>query len=642
MLLLFLAYLGGILTILSPCILPVLPFVFARSDQPFRRSGLPLLAGMAVTFALVASLATVGGGWAVRANQFGRIAALVLFGIFGLTLIFSSLADRLSRPFVRLGNRLSQNPDGGPSVANSFLLGIGTGLLWAPCAGPILGLILTGAALGGASVHTTVLLLAYAAGAATSLTVALLAGGRVFAAMKRGLGAEEWIRRILGVAVLVGVVAVAFGLDRGILTRLSLSSTNGLEQRLVDRFHPQPQPPASNDAMMAGNDAMAPSNAMMAPGNAMTANGGAMTANKDQTANNAMMAGNNAMMSGNQPSGNQPKMTGNNAMMAAGGSSSTAAPGIDLSGATLWINSQPLTMDSLRGKVVVIDFWTYSCINCLRTLPYIKAWNEKYKNSGLVIIGVHTPEFPFEKDESNVRKAVHDLGITYPVAMDNDYRIWRSVNNEYWPAHYFFDATGKLRFHHFGEGGYDESESWIRTLLEEANHKPLPGSATQIAATGAEAAADSNDVKSPETYVGYHRADNFASPEGFNQNEAQVYTAPSDLKLNQWAFAGKWQDERQIATALAPAAAIVYRFHARDLHLVLGPSRSGQTIRFRITIDGKAPGADHGVDTDADGYGTVKDNRLYQLIRQHGAIQDHTFRIEFLSPGVEAYAFTFG
>ena len=622
MFLLFLAYVGGILTILSPCILPVLPFVFARSDQPFRKSGAPLLAGMAVTFALVASLATVGGGWAVRANQFGRIAALVLFGIFGLTLIFSSLAERLSRPLVRLGNRLSQNSDAGPSATNSFLLGIGTGLLWAPCAGPILGLILTGAALGGASVHTTVLLLAYAAGAATSLAIALLAGGRVFAAMKRSLGAEEWIRRALGVAVLAGVIAVAFGLDRGLLTRLSLSSTSNLEQRLVDRFHPKPPESVAND------QAMAPGNAMMAGNNAMMAGG-----------NQGAMSGSNAMMAG----GNQPAMAGNNAMMAAGGGSAPgAAPTTDLSGATAWINSPPLTLASLRGKVVLIDFWTYSCINCLRTLPYIKAWNEKYKDSGLVIIGVHTPEFPFEKDESNVRKAVRDLGITYPVAMDNDYRIWRSFNNEYWPAHYFIDATGKLRFHHFGEGGYDESENWIRTLLEEANHKPLPGSPAQIAASGAEAASDSGDVKSLETYIGYHRAENFASPGGFNQNEAQVYEAPPNLKLNEWALAGKWQDERQIATSLAASSAIVFRFHARDLHLVLGPSKAGKPIRFRVTIDGKAPGADHGVDTDADGYGTVTEDRLYQLVRQHGAIQDRTFRIEFLVPGVEAYSFTFG
>src|ERR1700678_4100685 len=412
MFLLLLAYFGGVLTILSPCILPVLRVVFARSDQPFRKSGLPLLAGMSITFALVASLATVGGGWAVRANQFGRVAALVLFGLFGLTLLFSSLAERLSRPLVRLGNRLSNNS--GASALNSFLLGIGTGLLWAPCAGPILGLILTGAALGGASAHTAILLLSYAAGAATSLAIALLAGGRVFAAMKRSLGAEEWIRRVLGVAVLAAVAAAAFGLDRGVLTRLSLASTSGLEQRLVDRFRPGAKRIVVNQTIDVG-------------------------------------AG--------------------------------TAPGVlpDLSGATLWINSPPLTPASLRGKVVLVDFWTYSCINCLRTLPYIKAWNEKYKDSGLVIIGVHTPEFPFEKDEGNVRRAVKDLGLVYPVPMDNDYKIWRSFNNEYWPADYFIDATGQIRFHHFGEGGYEESEGWIRSLLEEANHTPLPANETKIA-----------------------------------------------------------------------------------------------------------------------------------------------------------------
>jgi cytochrome c biogenesis protein CcdA/thiol-disulfide isomerase/thioredoxin len=585
MLLLLLAYFGGILTILSPCILPVLPFVFARSDQPFRKSGLPLLAGMVVTFALIASLATVGGGWAIRANQFGRAAALVLFGIFGLTLLFSSLAERLSRPFVRLGNSLSQSSGEGPNVANSFLLGIGTGLLWAPCAGPILGLILTGAALGGASAHTTVLLLAYAAGAATSLTLALLAGGRVFSAMKRSLGAEEWIRRILGVAVLAGVVAVAFGLDRGVLTRLSLASTSGFEQRLVDRLHPQ------NDQMMARNPQGTPiSNEMTGPSASGSASGDALS---------------------------------------------------QINGATAWINSPPLTPESLRGKVVLVDFWTYSCINCIRSLPYIKAWYAKYKDDGLVVIGVHTPEFPFEKDEANVQKAVRDLGVLYPVAMDNDYRIWRNFNNQYWPAHYFIDATGHVRYHHFGEGNYDESEKWIRGLLEEANHKPLPDAATQVAATGAEAAA-SDDTQSPETYIGYERAQNFASPDGFNQDDVQLYRAPAKLQKNQWALEGNWLDEGQIATSLAPAGSILYCFHARDLHLVLGPAKDGKPIRFRVTLDGKAPGADHGVDTDAEGYGTVTDNRLYQLIRQQGAIQDRTFRIEFLVPGVQAYAFTFG
>jgi len=318
---------------------------------------------------------------------------LVLFGVFGLTLLFSSLAELLSRPLVQLGNRLSQKTDAGPSITNSFLLGIGTGLLWTPCAGPILGLILTGAALGGASVHTAALLLAYAAGAATSLSVALLAGGRVFAAMKRSLGAEEWIRRILGVAILAGVAAVALGLDRGVLTRVSLASTGGIEQGLVDRFHPQPkQAVVPNDQMVAASDKV------MAPG--------------DQ-----MMAGNDQMMAANPH-----KAAALDAMT--GPSSSNGAPGPvleQISNATLWINSPALTPASLRGKVVLVDFWTYSCINCLRTLPFIKAWYAKYRDSGLVIIGVHTPEFPFEKDEANVRKAVKELGISYPVAMDNDY-----------------------------------------------------------------------------------------------------------------------------------------------------------------------------------------------------------------------------
>jgi cytochrome c biogenesis protein CcdA/thiol-disulfide isomerase/thioredoxin len=578
MLLFFLAYLGGILTILSPCILPVLPFVFARADHPFRKSGLPLLAGMAVTFAAVASLATVGGGWAVRANQFGRIASLILFAIFGLTLLFSSLADRLTRPLVQLGNKLTQKSGTTPGVLNSFLLGIATGLLWAPCAGPILGLILTGAALGGATSHTTLLLLAYAAGAATSLAVALFAGGRVFAAMKRSLGAEEWIRRALGVAILTGVVAAAFGLDRGILTRLSLASTSNLEQSLVNRLHQnQPTRPTLNqDVTVTGTGDLLP----------------------------------------------------------------TTLP--ELTGATLWLNSAAITPASLQGKVVLVDFWTYSCINCLRTLPYIKAWYEKYKDDGLVVIGVHTPEFPFEKDESNVRKAVRDLGIQYPVAMDNDYRIWQAFHNQYWPAHYFFDATGKLRYHQFGEGDYDKSEQWIRYLLEQANHKPITGSPTQIAAAGAMAAADSTDNQSPETYLGYQRAASFASPGGLTHDAPQLYRVPDSLNLNQWGLAGRWHDAAQIATLESPTGSIAFRFHARDLHLVLGPTANGKPIRFRVTLDGKAPGASHGTDTDAQGYGTVSENRLYQLIRQQDAVKDRTFRIDFLTPGVRAYSFTFG
>jgi cytochrome c biogenesis protein CcdA/thiol-disulfide isomerase/thioredoxin len=583
--LLVLAYLGGILTILSPCILPVLPFVFARSDQPFRRSGLPLLAGMAATFALVASLVTVGGAWAVRANQFGRIAALILFAIFGLTLLFSSLAERLARPLVRLGGRLSGGSEAGGGAGRSFVLGIATGLLWTPCAGPILGLILTGAALSGASARTAILLLAYAAGAATSLTLALLAGGRVFRAMKRSLGAEIWVRRILGVAVLAGVAAVAFGLDRGVLTRLSLAGTSNLEQRLVEIAAPVKQ---QNQAMKSDDKP--------------------------------------AMM-----------------MMAAGGDSADVPQTLpDLSGATAWINSPPLSAESLRGKVVVIDFWTYSCINCLRSLPTIQAWNEKYKDSGLVVIGVHTPEFPFEKDEANVRKAVRELGIDYPVAMDNDYRLWRAFHNRFWPAHYFIDATGRVRFHHFGEGDYEQSEAWIRSLLEERNHQKPPELAVKRSATGAEAFSEAENVQSPETYIGYIRAKSFASPGGFNEDAPQLYRAPARLELNDWALQGRWQDESQIATLLSAQGGLVYRFHARDLHLVLGPTSAGKPVRFRVTLDGKPPGADHGEDCGEDGVGTVTDSRLYQLIRQKSGVRDRLFRIEFLAPGVQAFAFTFG
>jgi cytochrome c biogenesis protein CcdA/thiol-disulfide isomerase/thioredoxin len=507
-----LAFLGGVLTILSPCILPILPFTFARADQPFRKSGLPLLLSMAVTFAAVASLAVVGGSWLVRANQYGRIAALIVFAILGLSLLWPAFAERLSRPFVQLGNRLtnSASSDSRGGVLQSLLLGVATGLLWAPCAGPILGLILAGAALQGASAHTTLLLFTYAVGSISSLAVALLAGGRVFAAMKRSLGAEEWIRRILGVAVLAGVFMVAFGLDRGLLTRLSLSSTSGVEQSLLDRFHPRSTDKPADQMMMTSSST-----------------GGSTKV--------SVLAG--------------------------------------LSGATDWINSPPLTADQLKGKVVLVDFWTYSCINCLRTLPYLRAWADKYNDNGLVVIGVHTPEFPFEKDLSNVQKAVHEFGITYPVAMDNNNKIWNAFSNQYWPAHYFIDATGKVRFHHFGEGSYDESERWIQDLLKERNaQQTLPAGIVNVQAHGAEAAPDMDDVRSPETCVGYQRAQHFASPGGLNHDDPKLYSIPPQLELNQWALAGKWIDQGQIAVLTSARGKIAFRFHARDLHLVLGPS----------------------------------------------------------------------
>ena len=571
MILLLLSYLGGVLTILSPCILPVLPFVFARSDQPFRRSGLPLLAGMAVTFALIASIATLGGSWAVHANQAGRWAALVLLALFGLTLLLPSLSDRLTRPLVALGSRLSNTANEGGGVGASLLLGVATGLLWAPCAGPILGLILTGAAINGASANTTLLLLAYAAGAATSLAAALLIGGRLFAAMKRSLGAGEWIRKVLGAAVLAGVVAIGLGLDTGVLTQLSLTRTNGLETALLEKV------------------------------------------GLGRKTTSTAVAGSSLPVEGEMP---------------------------ELNGAVQWLNSQPLTRAQLRGKVVLVDFWTYSCINCLRALPYVEAWSRKYAASGLVVIGVHAPEFAFEKDPANVARAVRELGVTYPVALDNNLAIWSAFNNQYWPAHYFMDAQGRIRHHHFGEGEYDQSERVIQQLLREAGRTNVPGGIVDPKATGAQAQGMTDAQTSPETYVGYGRGANFAAGPA-EADKSKTYQTPFPLQMHQWGLTGRWTIAQEKSALDAAGGSITFRFHARDLHLVLGPGADGKPVRFVVTLDGQPPGAGHGVDVDASGNGTVTTQRLYQLIR-NSAPGDHTFVIRFLDSNVQAYAFTFG
>jgi cytochrome c biogenesis protein CcdA/thiol-disulfide isomerase/thioredoxin len=436
-----LAYLGGVLTVISPCILPVLPFVFARADRSFARNGLPMLVGVALTFAVVASFAAVAGGWVVEANQYGRIAALVLMAALGLTLIFPELADRVMRPLVSMGAKLSASAerDAGndnAAIVPSLLLGVATGFLWAPCAGPVLG---------------------------------------------------------------------------------------------------------ENPAMM-------------------------MSAS---------------------PNGHGPNIA------VEGGFPS-------LSGAVEWLNSPPLTAEGLRGKVVLIDFWTYSCINCLRSIPYVKAWAEKYKDHGLVVIGVHTPEFAFERKVSNVRAAVADLKIGYLVAIDSDYAIWRAFDNQYWPAHYFIDAQGRRRYHHFGEGHYDESERIIQQLLAEAGNKDYSPGLVTVRASGAEASPSMTETQSPETYVGYSRAENFISPGGVVKDESHVY-ATETPKLGQWSLDGDWTVGEEKATLNKEGGRIAYRFRARDLHLVLGSADDGSQIRFRVTIDGAAPGADHGADTDATG-----------------------------------------
>jgi cytochrome c biogenesis protein CcdA/thiol-disulfide isomerase/thioredoxin len=594
MLLVLIVFLGGVLTILSPCILPVLPFVFTRSDRSFVTNGLPMLAGMTLTFAAVATLAAVGGAWAVRLNEFGRLASLVLLAALAATLLSRRLADGLARPFVALGNRLTQVPAGAveqTGIASSMLLGIATGLLWAPCAGPILGLVLTGAALSGPTAHTTLLLFAYAAGAATSLAVAILAGGKLFASLKKSLGAGEWIRRGLGVAVLLAVLGIALGWDSSILTRLSANGTNRWEHSLLDR------------AGVLGQESLQDHERSKAASGSEAASGRIALP-----------------VEGNLPS---------------------------LAGATGWLNTPPLTAESLRGKVVLIDFWTYSCINCLRSLPYVERWYDTYREHGLVVIGVHAPEFAFERDPDNVRRAVTDLGVHYPVAIDDNYALWRGFNNQYWPAHYFIDGSGGIRGHHFGEGSYAGSERLIRELLTQAGNEHLPPPVVAsddalLPASGVEAAADLDQDLSGETYVGYRRAAGFSSPGGFARDRTSAYELPPSLRLNEWALGGTWNVDPEKALLAEAPGRIEFRFSARDLHLVLGPDTAGKPVRFRVAIDGAAPGSAHGADIDADGFGVVRDQRLYQLIRQSGTVGEHTFSIEFTDPGAQVYAFTFG
>ncbi len=577
--LLLVAYLGGVLTILSPCILPVLPFVFARADQSFLKVTLPMLIGMAATFAIVATLAAFGGGWAVAANDYARYGALALLALFGATLLSPRLAAILTQPVVALANRLLNSTGGSlaaPSLGGSLLLGVATGLLWAPCAGPILGLVLTSAALQGASVETSFLLLAYAAGAATSLALALLIGGRVFAAMKRSLGAGEWLKRGLGAAVIAGVATIGLGFDQGLLARLSGFGTAKVEQALLD-------------VLTLGRNESMPSASATEFHPALPVEGRIAS----------------------------------------------------LDGAVTWLNSPPLAAEQLRGKVVLVDFWTYSCINCIRTLPYVKAWDEKYRDQGLVVIGVHTPEFAFEKNLDNVRKAVAHFGITFPVALDSNYGIWNAFRNSYWPARYIVDAEGRVRYHYFGEGDYEKTAKVIEQLLEEDGHGKAADASLTVHAAREEAAPDLRNARSGETYVGYSQASNFASAERIRRDAPQDYSV-ADLGVNEWGFAGNWTVNGEQAMLNQPGGGIAYRFSARDLHLVLGAHAAGKPVRFQVRVDGKAPGESHGADTDADGNGVITDTRLYQLVRQAGTVGERRFEIRFLDAGAEAYAFTFG
>jgi cytochrome c biogenesis protein CcdA/thiol-disulfide isomerase/thioredoxin len=394
------AFLGGLLTVLSPCILPVVPFLFAGAQRS-RTSILLTLGGMALTFALISSLAVVSSEWVIQASNSGRYVALIVMSVFALSLISARIGDWLTRPFVMLGNRLDPDTRKKAGPMASIMLGVATGLLWAPCAGPILGVILTGAMLQGANAQTSLLLLAYGAGSALSLGTLIFTGRGLVNRLKPSIPFTGWLRRGAGVAVLATAAVIATGADKTLLANTSSEGVASVEKSVLENV------PKVVDYFISKVRADSP-----------------------------MEQGKGAMPS--------------------------------LAGAVQWLNSPELSAEALRGKVVLVDFWTYDCINCQHTLPYVKDWAKKYEKDGLVVIGVHTPEYGYERIIDNVKDQVKKLGITYPVAIDNNYTIWRNFDNQYWPAHYLIDAKGQVRYSHFGEGRYEAQEQMIQQLLQEA------------------------------------------------------------------------------------------------------------------------------------------------------------------------------
>lgn len=408
---LFLAYLGGVLTILSPCILPIVPLVFSRADRSFARETLPMLLGLAAVFAVVASVATASATWIVKANEIGRYGAIALLAIVSASLLMPRFAEAVTRPIVGLGSDIDRKATGARSKAANFVIGSAIGLLWAPCAGPILGLVIAAAALNASKTSSALLFVAFALGAATSLGVAMFAGSRALQSMKRYAGADRWVRRTLGVAALAGVFIIVMGWDRTLFAKGAIVQTAGAEEILIRKLGASPAKAESIDKGESLEQFAAEEKESPLPDEG-------------------------------------------------------EAPGFSKGGP--WINSEPIDLASLRGKVVMVDFWTFECYNCLNALPYVKALEAKYRSRGLVVIGVHTPEFPREKVEANVRERVKSLGVVYPVVMDNSYGVWNSFQNHYWPAVYFIDAKGRIRYHHYGEGAYDEQDKVVDKLLKEA------------------------------------------------------------------------------------------------------------------------------------------------------------------------------
>ncbi len=577
-----LAIAAGALTVLSPCILPILPALLSASaSNGIRHRPFWIVLGLAISFTLFGAVFAVFGTFLGLSDAALRYAAMAILLFFGLSLLWPRLWERVGSRVGALAQKLpgADRPPAGQGRGGALLLGASLGLVWAPCAGPILGIIITLAAVQGAFGRSLLLMSCYSLGAALPMLVIGYGGRRLYGKI---LALGKWgelSHRVLGVVTIATVVALFFNLDTLFLSRVParLFPAETLERKLAG---------AASRGPARGADA--------APGVA--------EASTDASSLPVL--------------GKMPEFT------------NIAA----------WLNSPPRTSASLRGKVVLVDFWTYSCINCIRTLPHVTRWYDKYRDEGLVVVGVHTPEFTFEKDEANVKKAVARYGIRYPVALDNFYGTWSAYNNSVWPAHYLFDAQGRLREVHFGEGEYEETERAIQSLLREAK---LARGTQQVERPAAK--VDFSLIDSPETYIGYGRARNFSSREAAAHDRARNYTAPATLGLNEWALRGPWKITRESALLEAPGGGVQFHFKARQLNLVMRDA-GGTGVKARVLLDGKPVPPDHrGADVGSDGRLTVSESRLYDLIDLSAKDRrDHVFEIDFEGAGVALYSFTFG
>lgn len=576
-----LAVAAGVLTVLSPCILPILPVLLsATAPDGLRHRPFWIVLGLAFSFTVFGAVFSTFGTLLGLSNGALRNVALAILLFFGVSLLWPRLWDRLGARIGALAQKIpgANRPPSEQGRGGALLLGGSLGLLWAPCAGPILGIIITFAAVQGKFGRSLLLLTAYSLGAAVPMLLIGYGGRRLY---RKILSLGKWgaiAHRVLGAVTIATVIALFFNVDTLLLTHLppSLFSSEAIEQRLAQiRPELREAPGAPRPAIAATN-----------PGGA------------------------SLPVLGEMP--NFVKIVA-------------------------WINSPPLSPAGLRGKVVLVDFWTYSCINCIRTLPHIIGWYEKYRNDGLVVVGVHTPEFAFEKNEANVRRAVARFGIHYPVALDNFYGTWEAYGNHYWPADYLFDAQGRLRLVHFGEGKYGETERAIQSLLMEAKLLHAPQPLTEGVPT-----VDFSRIHSPETYIGYARAEDFASPQPQAHDRPREYTAPAALGLNEWALRGTWTVSAHSAKLVAAGGGVRFHFRAPKLNLVM--NGSGRRVAANVLLDGKAIPADaRGADVGPEGRVVVGTARLYNLVAlPAGDRGDHVFEIDFRDPDVKLYAFTFG